>query len=155
MTDSHIITLTLDAPSDTVYDAIATPGGLRRWWTAGADGAEEVGGVIRITFREDHWTEMRIAALDPGREVRWDCVAQHEPGFERPDEWVGTSVSFRLDPVTPETTRLRFAHVGLPALDCFALCRRGWDFYVGESLRELIESGTGRPDTRAEERTPR
>jgi uncharacterized protein YndB with AHSA1/START domain len=128
MNTDHALTLTLDASPEAVFPEIASLDGLRRWWSAGADGSDQVNGIVRITFRENHWTEMRIEKLDPGRKVRWESVAQHEPGFERPDEWVGTSVSFRLDPAPANTTTLHFAHHGLPALDCFQTCRRGWDF---------------------------
>ena len=153
MTQDHILTLTLNAAPDAVYSQIATADGLRRWWSAGAQGSDAVDGIIRITFREDHWTEMRIDKLDADREVRWSCVAQHEPGFERSDEWVGTTVRFRLEPTPNGDTTLHFAHHGLVTLDCFETCRRGWDFYVGQSLRALVETGEGKPDTPSRART--
>jgi uncharacterized protein YndB with AHSA1/START domain len=151
MTTDHTLTLTLDATPDDVYAAIASPDGLRRWWTAGAAGSAEVDGTFRLTFRPDHWTEMRIDSLQPGREVRWSCVGQHEPGFTPTDEWVGTTVTFQLDP-TPNGTQLHFAHHGLARLECHELCQRGWDFYVGHSLKALVETGRGAPDTRSENR---
>lgn len=152
MTNDHTLTLSLRAAPETIYEAVASPAGLRRWWAAGAHGSDQVGGIIHIAFREDHWLDMRIEQLEPGREVRWNCVAQHEPGFEKLDEWVGTSVSFRLEPAGNDTTTLHFAHHGLADLACFDGCRRGWGFYVGQSLRSLVETGTGRPDTRSEDR---
>jgi hypothetical protein len=37
--------------------------------------------------------------------------------------------------------------VGLvPAFECFEACSRGWSFFVGESLRQLITTGKGKPD---------
>jgi uncharacterized protein YndB with AHSA1/START domain len=151
METDHTLTVALAAAPADVYDAIASPAGLRGWWTAGADGSDEVNGVFRLTFRPDHWTEMRIDRLDPGRTVGWTCVAQHEPGFTPTDEWVGTTISFTLEP-TPTGTVLRFAHHGLRRLECHQLCQRGWDFYVGHSLKALLETGTGTPDTRSEHR---
>lgn len=155
MTSDHTLELTLSAAPDLVFSALATPAGLRRWWTKGAEGSSEVGGRLRLSFGEDHWTEMRIDELDPAREVRWSCVAQHESGFARPDEWVGSSMTFRLEPAPDGGTTLHFAHHGLPALKCYELCRRGWDFYVGQSLRALVEDGKGSPDLRSDARASR
>ena len=45
-------------------------------------------------------------------------------------------------------TTLTFTHVGLVEdHECYGVCVQGWDFYVGQSLRELVETGTGRPGT--------
>lgn len=43
-------------------------------------------------------------------------------------------------------TELRVTHVGLvPEFECFDACSRGWSFYIGESLRDLLTTGTGQP----------
>jgi uncharacterized protein YndB with AHSA1/START domain len=148
----HVITIDLGATPAVVYAAISTPAGIRHWWTSGAEGDSEEGGTIRVTFREDHWTELLLEALDPGREVRWRCTAQQEDGFGQPDEWVGTTMSFLLEPAGGDRTRLRFVHHGLRALDCVDMCTGGWNFYVGQSLRRLVETGQGLPDTPRGER---
>ena len=31
--------------------------------------------------------------------------------------------------------------------ECYGVCVQGWDFYLGQSLRELVETGSGRPNT--------
>ena len=152
MTSDHTLSLTLAAASDVVYAAIASPEGLRRWWTAGAEGSDQLHGVFRLTFSPGHWTAMRIDMLEPGREVRWSCVGQHEPGFTPTDEWVSTTVSFCLEPTPRGDTVLHFAHHGLAELECNGLCRRGWNFYIGHSLKALVETGHGTPDTRSADR---
>ncbi|HEY7256603.1 MAG TPA: SRPBCC domain-containing protein [Solirubrobacterales bacterium] len=146
MSDDHRIEITIDAPPSAVYDAIATGDGVRAWWTEDARVAEEVGGVSRMTFGREHWTEMRVDRLVPGEEVGWACVDQYQASFEEPDEWVGTTISFRLEPEDGgERTRLHFVHSGLEPLDCAEICRRGWDHYIRGSLRSLLESGAGTP----------
>jgi hypothetical protein len=38
-------------------------------------------------------------------------------------------------------------HVGVvPRAECYADCKKGWDFYVGESLLRLLTENEGLPD---------
>jgi uncharacterized protein YndB with AHSA1/START domain len=138
------IEIDLAAPPQRVYGAIATADGVRSWWADGSI-AEEVGGTSRLTFGHG-WTELRIDRLEPGREVEWSCVGQDISHFEPTDEWVGTTIRFRLEPLDGGArTRLHFAHEGLAGLGCEEMCVKGWDHYIRVSLRSLVESGEGAP----------
>jgi uncharacterized protein YndB with AHSA1/START domain len=136
------IEIELAAPPPQVYAAIATEKGVTSWWTDGSF-AEEVGGVGRLTFGSG-WTALRVEKLVPEREVEWVCVAQDIGGFDPTDEWVGTRITFRLEPLDGGArTRLLFTHHGLAGLGCEELCNRGWDHYIRLSLRSLVETGQG------------
>jgi uncharacterized protein YndB with AHSA1/START domain len=138
------IEIEMDASPHAVYEAIATADGVRSWWTDGGF-AEEVGGVGRLTFGRG-WTELRIEKLVPDREVEWSCVGQDISHFEPPDEWVGTRIGFRLEPLDGgERTHLVFVHEGLVGLGCKEMCVKGWDHYIRVSLRGLVETGRGAP----------
>ena len=142
------IEIELAAPPLRVYEAIAKADGVRAWWTDGRI-AEEVGETSRLEFGTSGWTELRIERLVPEREVVWTCVAQDIDNFDPTDEWVGTTLSFRLTPLDGgRRTRLDFAHEGLAGLGCEEMCSRGWSHYIGVSLRELVESGSGAPGPR-------
>jgi uncharacterized protein YndB with AHSA1/START domain len=135
----------LAAPPTAVYAALATESGLRSWWTQTCDVAEQEGGRSTFRFGPHHKT-MRIDRLDPGREVRWHCVDAHieAPGL-RPDSWVGTTIAFQLNPAGTGGTRLAFEHLGLtPEIDCWDLCRAGWDQFLA-SLQAQVERGQGSP----------
>jgi uncharacterized protein YndB with AHSA1/START domain len=109
------IEIDLAAPPYAVYAAIATADGVRSWWTDGSF-AEEVGGVGRLAFGNG-WTELRIEKLVADREVEWSCVGQDIAHFDPTDEWVGTTIGFRLDPLDHgERTHLAFVHRGLAGL---------------------------------------
>jgi uncharacterized protein YndB with AHSA1/START domain len=138
------IEIDLAAPPLRVYEAIATADGVRSWWTDG-EIAEEVGGVSRLTFGHG-FTELRVERLVPDREVEWRCVGQHIEHFDPTDEWVGTTIRFRLTPIDGGwKTRLDFAHEGLAGLGCEEMCAKGWDHYIRTSLRGVVESGEGEP----------
>jgi uncharacterized protein YndB with AHSA1/START domain len=141
---SERVEIDLAASPRRVYEAIATADGVRSWWTDGSF-AEEVGGVGRLTFGHG-WTELRIEKLVPDREVEWSCVGQDIAHFDPTDEWVGTTIRFRLEPLDGgERTHLEFVHEGLAGLGCEEMCAKGWDHYIRLSLRGLVEASAGAP----------
>ena len=138
------IEIDLAATPHRVYEAIATPAGVRAWWTDGSLG-DAVGQVGRLTFGSG-WTELRIDRLVSDEEIEWTCVGQDIAHFTPTDEWVGTTIRFRLAPLgAGERTHLEFVHEGLVGLGCAEMCVKGWDHYIGTSLRALVETGTGSP----------
>jgi kynureninase len=63
-------------------------------------------------------------------------------------EWDGTRVVFDLAESAGVTT-VRMTHVGLrPGIACYDNCQAGWTFYIGTSLRALLNGGPGQPDGR-------
>lgn len=140
--------IVLSADRRTVYRALSTEAGLRRWWTRTCDVDSEVGG--RATFRfVPHRKVMEIEALEPERCVRWRCVEAliDLPELSKKDEWVGTRIEFRLSDAADGRTLLEFEHFGLtPALECHALCTQGWDHFLA-SLQSEVELGRGSPFT--------
>lgn len=138
----------IEGPVAAVYDALTTETGLQGWWTKTCEVGKRVGAQSTFRFGRTH-NVMRIERLDPEREVCWHCVEQfhHAPGqLSRPDEWKGTTVVFRLTSQTPGRTLLDFEHQGLnPQLECYALCRQGWDHFLKKSLKEYVETGRGGP----------
>jgi uncharacterized protein YndB with AHSA1/START domain len=142
-------TCTVDAVPSSVYAALTTAAGLRGWWTRDCDVAAGVGATLRFRFGANHKT-MQVEALVADREVRWLCTGAHIAcgDFTRRDEWVGTRIVFRLAPLDDgQRTRLEFEHVGLvPALECYDLCRGGWDHFL-RSLQQHAAAGCGTPYT--------
>jgi hypothetical protein len=51
-----------------------------------------------------------------------------------------------------DKTELRFTHRGLvPAIECYGGCSGAWGYFINESLRDLITTGKGKPETKEEE----
>jgi uncharacterized protein YndB with AHSA1/START domain len=95
----HLISI--EAPPQRVYSALATQAGLASWWTADtrADDKAEFGFDKRgMTFR------MTIATLDPGREVVWKCHGDNP-------EWDGTTLTWTITP-EDDGSLLRFTQSG-------------------------------------------
>ena len=138
--------LVIAAPPAVVYAALTSAAGLRGWWTQDCDISQQVGEEHYFRFGP-HYKTMRIERLEPEREVHWHGTEAHiaMPQFKRKDEWVGTDLVFRLQAQGPGQTRLDFEHIGLlPELECYELCRQGWQHYLG-SLQQYAETGRGTP----------
>ncbi len=132
--------LTIQAPPEAVYAALATVDGLCGWWTQAAGGSAEPGGEFRVEFAG--YGIYKVARVEESVRpvaVRWlvlDCKHQ---------DWIGTMISFELSPAGPDASELRFVHRGLrPALECYESCEAGWDFYL-RSLASYAETGAGQP----------
>ncbi len=141
--------LTYDAPPGELYRALATEQGVRGWWTRLCELDEEEGGEGSFRFPDaDFYARMRVARLEPPRLVEWDCLDSKHPedsGFVDLHDWIGTTLRFEIEGAGDGGSRLRFTHVGLVPLECAEVCSSAWSFYLGDSLRALLESGEGKP----------
>lgn len=146
--DTYSCTLKLDAPPTSVYSALSTHAGLTGWWTEDCEIDPTPGGQATFRFGKTHKT-FRIESLTPGQKVVWVCTDQyhHLPGLlKKTDEWVGTTINFSLSPVGDKATELTFIHEGLtPDLECYGICVAGWDHFLGNSLKQYVETGKGDP----------
>lgn len=80
---------------------------------------------------------MEVLALDSNKKVQWRFTSG-------PEEWVGTDVIFNLSHEGNYTIVL-FAHKNWrEAIEFTAHCSTKWAVFL-LSLRELVETGKGRP----------
>lgn len=128
---------------EQVFDAVTN---VRGWWNEGIDGATtEVGDEFTFTDHRELRCRFRLTEVTPARRVVWQVLDSHLSFVEDHDEWTGTQVIFEITRA-PGGTSLRFTHQGLrPPVECYDACSRGWDFYINQSLRNLITAGTGQP----------
>lgn len=135
----------IKAGPDHVFWALATIEGLARWWTEHTSGVAEVGNTIVFQFLNPNGTviggfEMDVLTQAPFKQVQWRCV-------KGPEDWVGTDVFFNLKQEN-EFTIVLFAHRNWrESGELMAHCSTKWAVFL-MSLKELIETGKGRPAPR-------
>lgn len=135
----------INAPLAQVFEAVATAQGVAGWWTHDTTGNAPVGGVLESRFRREDGSELgrmtyEVTAVRPDREVRWRFTAG-------PPEWLGTEATFELSR-SGEMTILQFGHRHWKEpVEFMAHCSMKWAVFL-LSLRELVETGTGRPSPR-------
>ncbi len=127
---------------ENVYNALSTIDGLSGWWTKDTMGNLLPGGNIKFSFftregKELGSMECEVVELIPGKKVHWRFTAG-------PEEWIGTDVEFNLSQADDYTVVL-FSHKNWKELSEFTgHCSTKWAVFL-LSLRDMIETGTGRP----------
>lgn len=134
-------TVHIEAPAEAVFAALTTTSGVSGWWMP-ASGSGTAGGELRLAFPPGPG-EFAVEVAEPAHRVVWRVLT-----CDFLPDWVGTRIHFTLRPGDGGGTVLDFRHEGLtPQLECFDQCRQGWDFYL-PSLRDYLDTGTGRPGDR-------
>ena len=98
-------TKTFAAAPDAVFSALTDIDALTGWWTPAGGGAD-AGETLRFLMG-DQEVVMRVDEADRPSRVRWSVLV-----CEAAPDWVGTSITFDLEPVGAGT-ELRFRHHGL------------------------------------------
>lgn len=150
MSKHFTMTIPIEASATEVYRAIADRDGPSNWWTRFAQGADQVGQIAEFPFPQaGFYAAMKVRKLEPERLVEWECVEQvhnKNTGWSDLHDWEGTTLRFEVEPLDDDSSRLRFEHVGLaPVLECYETCDSSWRYYLGESLKEYVERGEGKP----------
>jgi uncharacterized protein YndB with AHSA1/START domain len=127
---------TFESAPDAVCDALTGTDAINRWW-APATGSGEAGSEITLTFGGQE-VRIRVDEADRPARVRWTVLVS----VPLPD-WVGTTITFDIEPAADAGSVLRFAHHGLvPQLECFSMCSAGWTQYLA-SLVDYVDHNGG------------
>jgi uncharacterized protein YndB with AHSA1/START domain len=129
----------LCAAPEVVAAALSEAAHLAGWWTreVAADGDR-----LRLDWGGHGWqVDLAVTVAPDRRQVDWRCLRSN---LLDSGAWEGTTLGFGLTP-TAEGTRLDFLHAGYPPSPCRAICAPGWAFFLGNSLKAYLETGTGMP----------
>ena len=121
------------------------------WWTASFTGASgKVGDTFTVRFGET-FVDFAVVELDPSRRIVWRVSDCNLHFIEDKKEWKDTRVVFDISSNGVATT-VTMTHAGLaPSVECYEACRKGWNFYITESLQKLFRENQGIPDRQRRE----
>jgi len=127
------------ASPEEVFKTLTETKKLAQWWTADTRGSgTKVGDTLEFWFGE-FCQKFNVQALEPGQRVAWKA-----PKGQGADEWEGTEISFDIS-TDDQQTHLWFKHSGWRENSDFqAHCSMKWATFL-LSLKDLLETGTGRP----------
>lgn len=147
---SYTTAFTVDRPAREVYDAINN---VRGWWNQDLEGGTTAVGAEFVHHVKDlHRAHIRVTELVPGERVVWRVLDNWFSFIADPNEWKDTEIRFDLSE-RDGATEVRFTHIGLtPRDECFEVCENAWGLYINGSLRSLITTGSGRPNSSPGER---
>lgn len=132
----------IKASVSTVYSALSTIDGLSGWWTKNTAGTSEIGGTIEFRFLLPDGEllgniGMEVLRLEQNKRVHWRCISG-------PPDWLGTEIVFDLSVEEPFTVVMFSHNKWRDQSAIMAHCSMKWATFL-LSLKELIESGKGKP----------
>jgi uncharacterized protein YndB with AHSA1/START domain len=138
----------VNASPSRVFDALTDENHISRWWTPDCTLDGKAGGHATFEFKNangrlDGYSLMRIEKLVPGELVEWKCIEQDYQGN---NDWIGTTIRFRLSDNGRGGTNIDFAHLDWKSTEgTYQRCTDGWNHVLQTSLKNYLETGRGEP----------
>lgn len=122
--------------------------GFHNWWTTDCGQVSTIGDQITYKFGATHWI-MQATNLAPNKSIELECVNAHHVHEGLPssilNEWKGTKLKWQIH-AQEKRTKIKLIHEGLvPSLECYDICKQGWNYYFVESLKQYLNTGKGSP----------
>src|SRR5579871_4181402 len=125
---------TIKASPKHVFEVMATPAGLNRWWTKECSGELKVGAEYRLNFGPKYDWRAQVTKCEPDFVFELQMTRAH-------DDWMGTRVGFELQQPAENVTRVLFNHTGWPsANDHWRISSYCWAMYL-RLVKRYIEYG--------------
>ena len=147
---SYSTSFTVNQTPAEVFAAILN---IRGWWSEEIEGeTDKLGAEFTYHFQDVHRCTMKIIELIPNQKIIWHVVTNYF-SFTKDTEWTDTELVFEVSEKDGKT-EVRFTHVGLvPEYECFDVCSNAWGTYIQGSLKNLITTGKGEPNSSTQART--
>jgi hypothetical protein len=142
---NYTATITVEQSPKEAFDAIRN---VRGWWSEEiTGGTEKPGDEFKYHYEDMHRCTMKLIELVPNQRAAWLVTDNFFSFTEDKTEWKNTKVIFDIAK-KGDKTEIRFTHEGLvPAYQCYNVCSDAWGSYIRGSLKSLIETGKGSPNT--------
>jgi Activator of Hsp90 ATPase homolog 1-like protein len=145
-TANYTKTFSVNQSPKEAFDAITNP---RGWWSENIEGSTaNLGDEWTYRYKDAHRCTMKVTQMAPNKKVVWHVLDNYFNFTQDKTEWKGTDVVFEIAR-KGDKTEVNFTHVGLvPAYECYNVCSDAWGSYISGSLRSLITTGKGKPNTK-------
>lgn len=145
---SYTTTFLVDQSPSEVFNAITNP---RGWWSKQIEGSTtKQNDEFTYQYKEVHICKMKLKEVVPNKRIVWSVLNNYFNFIADKSEWVGTSIIFEIVEKNGKT-QLQFTHEGLvPQYECYQVCNDAWTSYIQGSLKNLITTGKGQPNTKEE-----
>lgn len=144
----YTTSFTVDQSPEEVFKAVTN---VRGWWSEQVEGGtEKQNDEFTYQYKDVHIAKMKLEKVIPHKKVVWRVLNNHFNFIEDKSEWVNTRIIFDISEKDGKT-ELKFTHEGLvPQYECYQVCFDAWTSYIQGSLKNLIITGKGQPNTREE-----
>ena len=122
---------------------------VRGWWSENITGSTSgINTEFIYQYKDVHVCKMKIVEFVPDKKVAW-LVLENQFSFTNDkSEWKGNKIIFEISEKEGKT-KLEFTQIGLvPEYECYSVCQDAWNSYIQGSLKNLITTGKGNPNTK-------
>lgn len=125
---------------------------FRGWWSEEIDGnTDKLNQTFFYHFKDIHLCKMELIEMVPDKKLVYRVVENDFNFINDKTEWVNTKLIFDISNEGAKT-KVKFTHEGLvPEYECYNVCNDAWTGYIGNSLKDFIDTGKGNPNPRGEE----
>lgn len=138
----------IEASKKRVFKALTER--IDEWWGEVDVQPSATGVEFKVSFGEAFW-RFKVVDFEPDTRVSWECIESNQVHADLmgiKEEWLGTQLHWELSLNTLGQTNLSFIYEGLvPAFNCYDVCSDAWSFFIGSSLKNLLEKGQGKPES--------
>lgn len=148
-TTDFTTTILVDQTPKEVFTAINKVCG---WWSENIDGStDKLDAEFLYHYKDVHICKLKIIEFVPDKKVVW-LVLENQFNFTKDqNEWKGNKIVFEISEKENQT-QLQFTQFGLTTnYECYNVCRDAWTSYIQDSLKNLITSGKGKPNTKEDD----
>ena len=140
---NYTVSITVNAEPKDAFKSINN---VTKWWTENLEGSsQKLDDEFTVRFGDVHVSTQKLIEVIPGKKVVWLVTNSNLNFIKDKQEWNGTKISFDISEKDGKTN-IRFTHQGLvPEIECFNACSNAWGDYITNSLRNLINTGKGKP----------
>ena len=121
--------------------------GIPDWWSKNFEGsANNLNDVFTVHFRNTFKT-MKIEEIIHNKRIVWQCIDAYIDmvSLKNKSEWIGTKLIWEIESKNTITS-ISLTHIGLTTdMQCYSVCEKGWDFYVTQSIFNLLAENKGIP----------
>ena len=139
----------------TPHEAFNAITNVRGWWSEEIEGqTAKLNDEFSYHYEDVHYCQVRLIEVIPDQKVVWLIKYNYFKFTKDRSEWTGTTVSFDITQ-KDHKTQIRMTHHGLvPEYECYDICSNAWTHYIQDSLKDLITTGKGKPNSSGNPQTP-
>jgi hypothetical protein len=142
--ENYTSTIKVKKDAATSFNAIKN---FRAWWSEEIEGnTDKLGETFFYHYKDVHLCKLKLIEEIANKKLVY-LVMDNEFNFTKDKtEWVNTKLIFDISK-EGEHSKITFTHEGLiPQYECYEVCNDAWTGYIQGSLKNLIETGTGKPN---------
>ena len=139
-------TILVEQSPEAAFKAITN---VRGWWSENIEGdTEKLNDEFSYHYEDVHICKVKLIEVVPNKKVVWLVKENYFNFTKDKSEWTGNKISFEISEKDGKT-EIRFTQLGLvPDYECYEICANAWTEYIQESLRSLITTGKGKPNSK-------